>query len=130
MYVVGSAFGTVDAVPMTAALDIATSTVYLAAARMGWIANLLSRAVMSGFILGFSIGIIFDQSAVTGRLTRHSGNLIRHDLRRLEIRCHGECEMHRQRYLPNVPVGRMKPRADQVVPPLVGRERQLQNCSS
>ena len=49
---------------MTAALAITTGVVYLplGIARMGWISNFLSRAVMSGFVLGFSIGIIIDQS--------------------------------------------------------------------
>jgi len=40
------------------------------------------------------------------------------------------CEMDCQRYLPNVPVGRMKLLADEVIPPLVGRERSFQKCSS
>jgi sulfate permease, SulP family len=59
-----AAIGTDDAVPMTAALAITTGVVYLALGivKMGWISNFLSRAVMSGFVLGFSIGIIVDQS--------------------------------------------------------------------
>ena len=59
-----AAMGSEDAVPMTAALAITTGVVYLALgiAKAGWISNFLSRAVMSGFVLGFSIGIIIDQS--------------------------------------------------------------------
>jgi SulP family sulfate permease len=59
-----SAVGTSKAVPVTAALAIVTGIVYLLlrVARMGWISNFLSRAVMSGFVLGFSIGIIIDQT--------------------------------------------------------------------
>ena len=59
-----SAVGTSKAVPVTAALAIVTGIIYLLlrAARMGWISNFLSRAVMSGFVLGFSIGIIIDQT--------------------------------------------------------------------
>ena len=29
---------------------------------MGWVSTFLSKAVMAGFVLGFSIGIIIDQS--------------------------------------------------------------------
>lgn len=56
--------GTDDAVATTAALAITTGLLYLALgiAKMGWISNFLSRAVMSGFVLGFSFGIIIDQS--------------------------------------------------------------------
>ena len=45
-------------------LALATGVVYLALgiARMGWVSNFLSKAVMGGFVLGFSIGIIIDQS--------------------------------------------------------------------
>ncbi len=59
-----SAMGTEDAVATTAALAITTGIVYLALgfARMGWVSNFLSKAVMAGFILGFSIGIIIGQS--------------------------------------------------------------------
>jgi SulP family sulfate permease len=63
--IVGSdAMGTDDAVAITAALAITTGIVYLllGVARMGWVSNFLSKAVMSGFVLGFSIGIIIDQS--------------------------------------------------------------------
>jgi sulfate permease, SulP family len=59
-----SALGTNKAVPYTAALALTTGAVYLALglARMGWVSNFLSRAVMGGFVLGFSIGIVIDQS--------------------------------------------------------------------
>ena len=56
--------GTDGAVATTAALAITTGVLYLAlgVAKMGWISNFLSRAVMSGFVLGFSFGIVIDQS--------------------------------------------------------------------
>ena len=63
--IVGSdAMGTDAAVAITAALAITTGVVYLllGIARMGWVSNFLSKAVMSGFVLGFAIGIIIDQS--------------------------------------------------------------------
>ena len=60
-----SAMGTGEAVGYTAALALATAVLYIALGlmRMGWVSNFLSKAVMAGFILGFSIGIIIDQSA-------------------------------------------------------------------
>jgi high affinity sulfate transporter 1 len=63
---VGSAaMGTSQAVGYTAALALATAALYvvLGLLRMGWVSTFLSRAVMAGFILGFSIGIIIDQSS-------------------------------------------------------------------
>jgi high affinity sulfate transporter 1 len=59
-----AAMGTSGAVGYTAALALATGVVYVALGllRMGWVSNFLSKAVMAGFILGFSIGIIIDQS--------------------------------------------------------------------
>ena len=59
-----AALGTDDAAKFAAALALATGVVYLALgiARMGWVSNFLSKAVMGGFVLGFSIGIIIDQS--------------------------------------------------------------------
>lgn len=59
-----SALGTTDAVGYTAALAITTGVVYLALGllRMGWVSTFLSKAVMSGFVLGFAIGIVIDQS--------------------------------------------------------------------
>jgi sulfate permease, SulP family len=63
--IIGDAgMGTEAAVGVTAALAITTGVVYLGLglARMGWVSNFLSKAVMAGFILGFSVGIIIDQS--------------------------------------------------------------------
>jgi SulP family sulfate permease len=59
-----SALGTPNAVGYTAALALATGAVYitLGLLRMGWISTFLSRAVMSGFVLGFAIGIVIDQA--------------------------------------------------------------------
>ena len=59
-----SAMGTSKAVGYTAALALATAVIYVALGllRMGWVSTFLSKAVMAGFILGFSIGIIIDQS--------------------------------------------------------------------
>src|SRR6201999_4168595 len=60
-----SAMGTSKAVGYTAALALTTGVLYVALGllRMGWVSTFLSKAVMAGFILGFSIGIIIDQSA-------------------------------------------------------------------
>ena len=43
---------------------MATGVVYLVLGllRMGWVSTFLSKAVMAGFVLGFAIGIIIDQS--------------------------------------------------------------------
>src|SRR4051812_6828431 len=63
--IVGSAaLGSGKAVGYTAALALATGAVYIALGllRMGWVSTFLSKAVMAGFVLGFSIGIIIDQS--------------------------------------------------------------------
>jgi SulP family sulfate permease len=59
-----SALGTTKAVGYTAALALAAGAVYVALGllRVGWIASFLSKAVMAGFVLGFSIGIVIDQS--------------------------------------------------------------------
>jgi sulfate permease, SulP family len=59
-----SALGTTKAVGYTAALALATGAVYIALGllRMGWVSTFLSKAVMSGFVLGFAIGIVIDQS--------------------------------------------------------------------
>ena len=71
-----SAVGTSKAVPITAALAIVTGVIYLLLriARMGWISNFLSRAVMSGFVLGFSIGIIIDQTYKLFGVDKTSGS--------------------------------------------------------
>lgn len=55
--------GTQTWTSFTAALAVTAGLVYLLLgfARMGWIANFLSRAVLEGFIFGFGIGLTFDQ---------------------------------------------------------------------
>ena len=59
-----AALGTDKAAPYAAALALAAAAVYVALGvlRMGWVSTFLSKAVMAGFVLGFSIGIIIDQS--------------------------------------------------------------------
>jgi SulP family sulfate permease len=59
-----SALGTEQAIGWTAALALATAAIYLVLGllRMGWVSTFLSKAVMAGFVLGFSIGIVIDQS--------------------------------------------------------------------
>jgi SulP family sulfate permease len=51
------------AVAMTAGLALAAGAVFVVAglAKMGWITNFISKAVMSGFIIGLSIQIIVGQ---------------------------------------------------------------------
>ena len=59
-----AAIGTDAAAPWAAALALVTGAVYLACGflRLGWISNFISRAVLAGFIFGFALGIIIDQS--------------------------------------------------------------------
>jgi high affinity sulfate transporter 1 len=59
-----SAMGTDKAVGCTAALALTAGVIYIAlgVARMGWISNFISKAVMEGFIAGFAVGIIIEQS--------------------------------------------------------------------
>jgi high affinity sulfate transporter 1 len=59
-----TALGTSKAAPYAAALALAAGGIYvlLGLLRMGWVSNFLSKAVLAGFILGFAIGIIIDQS--------------------------------------------------------------------
>jgi sulfate permease, SulP family len=59
-----SALGTSKAVGYTAALALAAGALYvvLGLLKMGWISNFLSKAVMAGFVLGFSLGIVIDQT--------------------------------------------------------------------
>ncbi len=59
-----AALGTDEAATYAAALALATAIVYIALGllRMGWISTFLSKAVMSGFVLGFAIGIVINQS--------------------------------------------------------------------
>jgi SulP family sulfate permease len=56
--------GTDAAAPYAAALALTTAGVYIVLGlfRMGWVSTFLSKAVMAGFVLGFAIGIIIDQS--------------------------------------------------------------------
>ena len=84
---VGAAeIGTGAAVGYTAALAIATAVLYLALglARMGWVSTFLSKAVMAGFILGFSIGIVIDQSAKLFGVEVDSGTYMQELLRTIE----------------------------------------------
>jgi high affinity sulfate transporter 1 len=63
--IVGEAsMGTNQAVGYTAALALTAGVIYLALglAKMGWVSNFLSKAVLEGFIAGFAIGIIIEQS--------------------------------------------------------------------
>ena len=59
-----AAIGTEAAAPWAAALALATGAIYVACGvlRLGWISNFISRAVLAGFIFGFALGIIIDQS--------------------------------------------------------------------
>jgi SulP family sulfate permease len=59
-----SALGTSSAVGYTAALALAAGALYvvLGLLKMGWVSNFLSKAVMAGFVLGFSVGIVIDQA--------------------------------------------------------------------
>ncbi len=59
-----AAIGTDAAAPWAAALALVTGGVYLVCGilRLGWISNFISRAVLAGFIFGFALGIIIDQS--------------------------------------------------------------------
>jgi SulP family sulfate permease len=70
-----AAMGTSQAVGYTAALALATAALYVALGllRMGWVSTFLSKAVMAGFILGFSLGIIIDQSSKLFGLDAPSG---------------------------------------------------------
>jgi SulP family sulfate permease len=73
-----AAMGTDAAAPYAAALAVATGAVYvvLGLFRMGWVSTFLSKAVMAGFVLGFSIGIIIDQSHTLLGVPAPSGSYI------------------------------------------------------
>jgi sulfate permease, SulP family len=60
-----AALGTDKAAEWSAALALAAAVIYVALGilRMGWVSNFLSKAVVGGFILGFAIGIVIQQSA-------------------------------------------------------------------
>jgi sulfate permease, SulP family len=72
------ALGTDKAVGYTAALALVAGVVYLLLGllRMGWISNFLSKAVLGGFVLGFAIGIIIDQSQKLLGIDKVSGTYI------------------------------------------------------
>ena len=64
------------AVALTAALALATGVVFVIAglAKLGWITNFMSKAVMSGFIIGMSIQIIVGQFGKLLGVTQEDGN--------------------------------------------------------
>jgi SulP family sulfate permease len=64
------------AVALTIALAFATGVVFivLGVARMGWIANFMSKAIMAGFITGMSIQIIVGQFGKLFGITLTDGN--------------------------------------------------------
>ena len=64
------------AVTMTAALALAAGAVFLVAglAKMGWIPNFMSKAVMAGFITGMSIQIIVGQFGKLFGVKQTDGN--------------------------------------------------------
>jgi sulfate permease, SulP family len=73
-----AALGTSAFVPVTAALALVTGVVYvlLGILRMGWVSNFLSKAVLAGFILGFALGIIIDQSYKLFGVTKTEGTYV------------------------------------------------------
>jgi SulP family sulfate permease len=73
-----AAVGTDKAAPYAAALALAAAAVYLGLGllRMGWVSTFLSKAVMSGFILGFAIGIIINESPKLLGVPAPSGSYI------------------------------------------------------
>jgi SulP family sulfate permease len=64
------------AVALTAALALATGVVFVVAglAKLGWITNFMSKAVMAGFITGMSIQIIVGQFGKLLGVTQADGN--------------------------------------------------------
>ena len=81
-----SALGTTQAVGYTAALALATGAVYVALGllRMGWVSTFLSKAVMAGFVLGFAIGIVIDQSQKLLGVTVDAGSYMEELFRTVE----------------------------------------------
>ena len=67
---------TQTAITMTAALAITAGAVFVVAglARLGWIVNFISKAVMEGFITGMAIQIIVGQLANLSGIGKGSGN--------------------------------------------------------
>jgi SulP family sulfate permease len=65
-----------EAVTLVAALAIAAGAVFLIAglAKMGWISNFMSKAVMAGFITGMAINIIVGQLGHITGIKESSGN--------------------------------------------------------
>lgn len=64
------------AVALTAALALATGVVFLVAgiAKLGWIANFISKAVMAGFIVGMSIQVLVGQLGKLLGVDQSGGN--------------------------------------------------------
>ncbi len=64
------------AITLTMALAFATGAVFLVAglAKLGWIANFMSKAIMAGFITGMSIQIIVGQFGKLFGITLSDGN--------------------------------------------------------
>jgi SulP family sulfate permease len=64
------------AVALTAALALMTGVVFLVAglAKLGWIANFMSKAIMAGFITGMSIQIIVGQLGKLFGVDQSGGN--------------------------------------------------------
>ncbi len=64
------------AIALTAALALVTGVVFIVAglARLGWITNFMSKAIMAGFILGMSIQIIVGQFGKLFGVTVADGN--------------------------------------------------------
>jgi SulP family sulfate permease len=72
------ALGTDKAIGYTAALALGAGVIYilLGLLRMGWISSFLSKAVLGGFVLGFAIGIIIDQSQKLLGIDKVSGTYV------------------------------------------------------
>jgi SulP family sulfate permease len=70
--------GTQAAAPYAAALALTSGAVYVALGvlRMGWISTFLSKAVMAGFVLGFSLGIIISQAPKLFGVPATSGSYV------------------------------------------------------
>ena len=64
------------AVALTAALALSTAAVFVVAglAKLGWITNFMSKAVMSGFIIGLSMQIIVGQFGKLFGVDQSGGN--------------------------------------------------------
>ncbi|MEA2622983.1 MAG: sulfate permease, SulP family, partial [Chloroflexota bacterium] len=60
-----AAAGSQDFIAYSAVLALAAGLIYIALglAKMGWIANFLSKAVLGGFVFAFGIGLIIDQAS-------------------------------------------------------------------